>query len=153
MFTPLDLYFLTRIVALWLVVKFVGHCHMHSTNHISRSIYHTVVHLLYHHHHLESYSYFRLSSTICTLHTAISHLIIALKWWISHLLYAFRIHVRLGHSNALIKWKISMYIQFASVARNPEITVQFAVSPYANLAQLPWSLIQSHTSLHLVLGN
>ena len=39
----------------------------------------------------------------------------------------------------------SCNVQFASVTRNPEMTALFAVSPYANLTQLPWCLIQSRT--------
>ena len=124
MHTPLDLYSLTCIVALWLLEKFVGHCHMHSTNHISRSIYRTVVHLLHHHHHLESYSYFRFSSPISILHTAIS---LAVCHPNSCEARAFKCVNQMKNYN----------VQFPIVTRNPEITVQFAVSPYANLTQLP----------------
>ena len=52
---------------------------MHSTNHISKSIYRTVIQLL--------------QGFQSHLHTAISHVIIVLKLWSSHLLYAIRIHV------------------------------------------------------------
>ena len=69
---------------------------MHSTNHISKSIYLTVIQL------------FQVSSPMCTLHTAISRVIIVLKRWISHLSYAIGIHIRLSRSNALIKWEVAM---------------------------------------------
>ena len=57
------------------IVKSVGHCYMHSMNHISKRlcILHTVIQC------------FRVSSPIHTWHTAISHMIKVIDWqFLSH---------------------------------------------------------------------
>ena len=98
---------------------------MHSTNHISKSICLTVIQL------------FQVSSPICTLYTAISHVIIVLKRWISHLSYIYHWTSHEAQPFKCVNQMRSCNVQFASVTRNPEMTVLFAVSPHANFTQLP----------------
>ena len=78
------------------IVKSVGHCHMHSMNHISKRlcILHTVIQC------------FRVTSPIHTWHTAISHMIIVREWQFLPHASTIVIHVNcFNHTQcAVCKW-------------------------------------------------